>query len=262
MDRAPRPLGFLDPEIAGEFARAFERSGGRIRAGEEVAELRSQPGGASLRLSGGETLNAERVFVALGRTPWVEGLDLSAAGIRVNERGHLEVDANGRTQVPNIFAVGDLVGRPALAAAAMEQGRRAVRSALSLGESDSQSLAPVGIYTVPEIGSVGSSEAEVAECFGEARVGRARFEELARAQISDCESGLLKLVADPEQGRLLGVHVVGEGATELVHLGQVAISAGWQVEELVDHFFNFPTLTEAYRVAALDLLNASARKSD
>jgi NAD(P) transhydrogenase len=151
-----------------------------------------------------------------------------------------------------VFAAGDVVGPPALAATAMEQGRRAVCAALGLPAGSASELIPVGIYTIPEMSSIGLSEAQAREQHGDILVGRARFDELARGLISAADGGLLKLVADRE-GKLLGVHVIGETATELVHVGQMAMVAGLSADVFIDQVFNFPTLAEGYRVAALDI---------
>jgi len=172
--------------------------------------------------------------------------------VPLSARGYVAADRDGRTVVPHIFAAGDLVGPPALAATAMEQGRRAVCAALGLPMGASSDAIPVGIYTIPEMSSIGLSETQARQQHGDVLVGRARFDELARGLISAADGGLLKLVTD-RGGRILGVHVIGETATELVHVGQMALVAGLTVDVFVDHVFNFPTLAEGYRVAALDI---------
>jgi NAD(P) transhydrogenase len=178
----------------------------------------------------------------------LEHLHVEVAGLAANARGVLDVDEHGRTKVPHIYAAGDVAGPPALASSAFAQGRRAVCHALGLPEGASAALIPTGIYTVPEMASVGLTEAQAREKHGEVRVGRASFAEVARGHISAGTDGMLKLIADGE-GRLLGAHVLGEGATEMVHLAQMAMVAGLGVEAFVDNVFNFPTLAEAYRVA-------------
>jgi len=146
-----------------------------------------------------------------------------------------------------------VIGPPSLAATAMEQGRRAACHALGITLPASAELVPAGVYAIPELATIGMTESQAKEKLGGAVVGRARFGELARGQISGIEDGLLKLVCDREGKRVVGVQIVGEGATELVHVGQIAIVAGWNADEFVDNVFNFPTLAEAYRVAALDV---------
>jgi len=258
VDRAARPLGFLDPELTERFVRRFEASGGRFLGARQVAAL-AWDGVSQVRaeFDGGERVAADKALVALGRTANVEGLGLDVVGIELSERGHIEVDACYRTRVPGIFAVGDVIGPPALAASSMEQGRRAVCHALGLAPGQPFEVVPLGIYAVPEMASVGWTEAEVRERHGAAHVGRAPFEELARGQIAGIEDGLLKLVAGPDARRVLGVQIVGDGATDLIHLGQLAIVNGNDVAVFLENVMNFPTLAEAYRVAALNLLNAA-----
>jgi NAD(P) transhydrogenase len=199
-------------------------------------------------------VRTEKLLCALGRVANLEGLDVEAIGLTRTARGLIEVDAHCQTGVKHVYAVGDVIGPPSLAATAMEQGRRAARHALGLPLPSAPEMVPLGIYTIPEMASVGLSEEEAIAAHGSAMVGRARFEELARGQIAAIEDGLLKLVADPTGRRLLGVQIVGEGATELVHVGQMALLAEFEVESFVDNIFNFPTLAEAYRVAALDVV--------
>jgi NAD(P) transhydrogenase len=172
------------------------------------------------------------------------------------------VDKDCRTSVPHIFAVGDVIGPPSLASAAMEQGRRAMRAALDLPVPSYQDLIPAGIYTLPEISSVGRSEDEARKAGLDCVVGRARFAELARGHISGAQEGLLKLVVDAATRRVVGCQIVGEGATELVHLAQMAMMTDADVGVFVEKIFNFPTLAEAYRVAALEVLGQlAARKA-
>jgi NAD(P) transhydrogenase len=153
-----------------------------------------------------------------------------------------------------------MVGGPTLASKAMEQGRRAVRHALELPVGDAASTIPLGIYTIPEMASIGLDEQSARERYREPLIGRAKFEEVARAQISGAGHGLLKMVADPSGEQLLGVQIVGDSATELVHVGQLALQQGATVESFIDNVFNFPTYAEAYRVAALDIVGQAAKR--
>jgi len=259
VDRQPRPLAFMDHELVAAFLTAYARMGGRYLAGRSVASVRVGPlTGVTTTLDDGTVLESEKVLCALGRSPRTADLGLDAAGVEVNDRGSIAVDSHYRTAVRHIFAAGDVIGPPALAAAAMEQGRRAVRNAIGAPVEVSAPIVPTGIYTVPEMASVGLGEEEVRSRMGEARVGRAKFSEIARGWIAGEVDGMLKLVADPLHGRLLGAHVVGEGATELVHVAQMAIIAGLRTDTFVDHVFNFPTMAEAYRVAALQLAGQRA----
>lgn len=261
VDRGERPLAFLDREILDRFVAAFESNPGcTFVGGAKVASVAWDGiDKVVTRLTNGWEVRSEKLLCALGRVANVEGLGIERAGLATNERGHIPVDADCRTPVPHIFAVGDVIGPPSLASASMEQGRRAMRAALGLPLGASAELIPTGIYTIPEIASVGLSEAEATKRFGSCRVGRARFAELARGQIANSADGLLKLIAEPDTLRILGAQILGEGATELVHLAQMAAMSGLDAHMFVEKIFNFPTLAEAYRVAALDLLEQSGR---
>ena len=255
IDHHSQPLGFLDSELTERFVSALERQGCEFRA-ETVLESVSWDGVGSVvtKLKGGEVLRTEKLLCALGRVANVKGLDLDAAGISLTQRGHVPVDGNCQTRVPHIYAVGDVIGPPALAASAMEQGRRAARHALGLEVATGPDCLPVGIYTIPELASVGMSEADAEERFGSAVIGRSNFAELARGQITGNTEGLLKLVADPTGRQVLGAQIIGEGATELIHVAQMAILGDLTVDAFIDNMLNFPTLAEAYRVAALDIV--------
>ncbi len=255
VDKYPSPLGFLDEELVTCFLDAFRGAGGRFLGGHALETVEFD-GVSQVRVSldGGDDLMAEKCLFALGRVAQTGGLGLENAGIEVTERGHIPVDARYRTPVPHILAVGDVIGPPALAATSMEQGRRAVAYALGLEGPQDLSDIPVGIYTVPEISRVGISVRDAEKAGRSILVGRARFSEIARGQIAGMDHGLLRLIADENTCRLLGVEALGEGATELVHMGQIAIKAGWSVDTFVEDVFNFPTMAEAYRVAALDIV--------
>jgi NAD(P) transhydrogenase len=268
VDRAPRPLAFVDEELAGAYVASLAHCGGRYLGQHRPCAARWDGGRQRcvVERDDDSTLEADKVLVALGRVANVEGLDLDKAGLELTESGHIAVDSGYRTAVDGVFAAGDVIGPPALASAAMEQGRRAACAALGLpGEPDEQTSLPVptGVYTLPEIASVGLDAAAAAKQGRSVRIGRAPFAEIARAQISRNTQGLLKLVADASTLRILGVQAVGDSATELVHAGQLAIAARVSAETLVDAVFNFPTYAESYRVAALDLLrDRSAGRQD
>ncbi|MBL8863113.1 MAG: Si-specific NAD(P)(+) transhydrogenase [Planctomycetes bacterium] len=253
VDSSPRPLSFLDPELGSRFTSAYERTGGVFLGQSRIESVEWDGREVVTHLTGGEVVRAEKCLCAQGRIANVAGLDIAAAGIQLTARGHVAVDENLRTAAPNVYAAGDVIGPPALAATAVEQGRRAARHALGLPIHAGSELVPSGIYTIPEIASVGLDEAQASKAHGRAFVGRARYEELARAHVNGETEGLLKLVAGPD-GRVLGCQVVGEGATALVHVAQMAIVGGLTVEAFVDNVFNFPTLAEAFRVAALDVV--------
>ncbi len=254
IDRGERPLAFMDSELTDAFLEDFARRGGRYLGNRRIERVETD-GFSSVTaiLGGGERITTNKMLCALGRIAQIGDLHLDAAGVEAGPRGTIVVDEHFRTTVPHIYAVGDVVGPPALAAASMEQGRRAARHALGLPIDAEFHITPVGIYTIPEMASVGLTETEAIEKHGSAVVGRARFREIARGQINGDVSGLLKLVADPTGNHIVGAHVVGDGATELIHLAQLAIVTGLTVDAFVENVFNFPTMAEAYRVAALDI---------
>ncbi|MCE9593192.1 MAG: Si-specific NAD(P)(+) transhydrogenase [Planctomycetes bacterium] len=255
IDRAPRPLAFMEPELTARFVAWFERHGGRYVPGRQVKTV-EWDGVATVTtvLDDGEKLESDKLLCALGRLANLRGLDVEAAGLKATDRGYLKVDEHCRTDVPHIYAVGDVIGPPALAATSMEQGRRAARHAFGLSTDAVTATTPIGIYTIPEMASVGLGEAQAKEKHGAVLVGSAKYEELARGQINGDRDGLLKLVASADGKQILGAHVIGESASELVHVAQMAMVANLPVETFVEQIFNFPTLAEAYRVAAFEIL--------
>ena len=262
IDKGERPLGFVDQELVEHFVKELRAAGGEFLGGKSLENVRYDGLSAvETHLVGGEVIRSEKLFCALGRVAPVAGLGLDSAGVKVTARGLVEVDKHLRTSTPHIYAAGDVIGPPALASTSMEQGRRAACHALGIDLGQQGDLAPAGIYTIPELGSVGLTEPQAHERYGDALVGRAKFEEVARGQISAAENGLLKLVAHPQTGVVLGAHAAGESATELVHVGQMAIIAGLSFETFIDTVFNFPTFAEAYRVAAFDLLKQARARS-
>ncbi|MFO0617171.1 MAG: Si-specific NAD(P)(+) transhydrogenase [Polyangiaceae bacterium] len=261
VDKAAYPLGFLDPELVQPFVAGLVNGGGRFVSGRCARAVEFDGvDTVRLELDDGSTMEAEKVLCALGRVANVEGLGLEAAGVTLGARGFIEVDEHCRTAAPTVYAVGDVIGPPALAASAMEQGRRAVRHALGLSTQPWTELIPSGVYCIPEMASIGLTEARARELQGRVVVGRAHFSEIARGQIAAIDNGLLKLVATHDGRRILGVHIVGEGASELLGIGQIAMQVGWSAEQFVETIFNFPTLAEAYRVAALDILSQLGRR--
>ena len=256
IDKASRPLPFMDKEIVDVFQRSIEQQGGRFYVGHTVIEVAWDGVSAVIaRLENGMAVKSEKMLVALGRQPNVEELNLQAAGLTLDEKGRIPVNEYGQTELPHIFAAGDMFGRPpALASQAMEDGRRAVSHALGIPIGDSLNQVPVGIYTIPEIASIGLDEEQAAARYRGPLVGRARFTEIAKGQITGACNGLLKLIADPSGERLLGVQIVGENATELIHIGQMALQDGATIDRFIDSIFSFPTFAEGYRVAALDIL--------
>lgn len=256
IDKPARPMGFLDPELTDAFLKSFRATGSEFLPERKVVSARYD--GVSqceVELDGGEVLRADTVLCALGRIANVDRLGLAEIGVKTTPRGLVSVDEHFVTSVPSIYAVGDIVGPPALASTAMEQGRRAVRHALGYEENQTACAAiPFCAYTIPEITGVGLSEEEAIQKHGAIVVGRAKYAEIARAHVSAHGEGLIKLIAAPDGRKLLGVQVVGECASEIVHVGQMALLAGFDVDMFVEATFNFPTLAEGYRVAALDVI--------
>jgi NAD(P) transhydrogenase len=255
LDKAAEPLGFLDPALRSGFLAAFRAMGGEYCGGAEVSGARfdgfSQ---VEVRLRGGATLASEIVFAAFGRVANLDGIGLDRLGLCISSRGTVQVDERFETNIPGIFAAGDAIGPPALACAAADQGRRAALVALGLLPPALTSLVPSGVYTIPEIACVGLSQSEAAAKKIDLLIGRADFSEVARAHIAGEPAGFLTLLCERGSARVLGVQVLGEGATELVHLGQAAIATGATADFFVEQIFNFPTMTEAYRIAAFDIL--------
>lgn len=261
IDRGARPLGFLDPEMVDRFLEHFTANGGTWLGGKIIERVEiSRVGDVVTVLEGGERIAGEKMLCALGRAANVESLGLEQVGVAQGKYGVITVDEHYRTTVPNIFAVGDVIGPPALGSTSMEQGRRAVCHALGIDPGPRFEMVPIGIYSVPEIACIGLTEAQVIERHGGVLVGRADFREVARAHIAGHESGMLKMLTGPDGGRILGVHIVCEGATDLVHVGELAMINGNDVSVFLENILNFPTLGEAYRIAALNLNNQLVAK--
>jgi NAD(P) transhydrogenase len=261
IDRADRPLQFFDAELIRTFVQSFEQGGGRYCGAQAIRDVRWD--GISqvvTTLQDGQVITGDKMLVALGRQANLEDLNLSATGLSVTEKGMLAVNEHCQTAIPHIYGVGDLIGPPGLASSGMEQGRRAVCHALGLPEGRSVNTIPIGIYTIPEMSSIGLDEAAGRKRYREVMVGRSKFNEIARGQISGIQNGLLKMIADPTGEYILGVQIIGEGATELIHLGQMALQHAATVDSFVENIFNFPTLAETYRVAALDIVGQRQKR--
>ena len=192
--------------------------------------------------------------VCSGRVARLDGLKIEKAGLETTPRGVIPVNEHGQTKVPHIYAVGDVIGPPSLASAAMEQGRHAIYHAFGVEFTAESQYLPSGIYAIPEISCVGLNQTQVREKYGKAYVGRACFEEVARGQIAGIQDGFLELITGPDGKQLLGAQILGEGASDLIHVAQMAMVAKLPIDCFIDNIFNFPTLTEAYRLAAFDIL--------
>jgi NAD(P) transhydrogenase len=248
-------LEFCDSEIVEALQYHLRDLRVTFRFGEHVAAVERHPTGTITRLASGKQMAADTVVYSAGRQGSTESLELERAGIEADKRGRIEVDDNFRTATENIYAVGDVIGFPALASTSMEQGRLAAYHACDEPTHQLADLQPIGIYTIPEISYVGRSEAELTDDQIPYEVGIARYRELARGQIIGDSYGMLKLLVAADDRQLLGVHVFGSSATEIVHVGQALMALGGTLDYLVDGVFNYPTLTEAYKVAALNAAN-------
>jgi NAD(P) transhydrogenase len=258
VERRHRLLEFCDDEIVEGLQHHLRDLGVIFRFGETVTAVDRHDGGSVTHLQSGKRIAADSVFYSAGRQGATDTLELENAGLTADDRGRIEVDERFQTAVPNIYAVGDVIGFPSLAATSMEQGRLAARHACGVPAGPIGELLPYGVYTIPEISFVGKTEEELTEAGIPYEVGISRYRELARGQILGDSYGMLKLIVSPDGGAVLGVHVIGTNATEIVHIGQAVIAHGGTVDYLVEAVFNYPTLAEAYKVAALDASNKIA----
>lgn len=261
IDKYPGPLGFLDADLVDVYLAQFRGNGGQFRGNCQVSSVDwDGVSAARVFLEDGEVLTADKALIAQGRLANLDSLSIQNAGLAASDRGLLEVNEFCQTAVPSIYAVGDTIGPPALASASMEQGRRAMHHAMTGEMFAGSELIPAGIYTIPEMATVGLTEKQAVDRFGSAMVGRVDFTRLARAHIMASSCGVLKLVADGSGRKLLGVQIAGDGATELVHPGQMALLNNMSIDTFATTVFNFPTMAEGYRLAALDIINRRKRQ--
>lgn len=259
IDKRPRLLPFVDAELVEALAYHLRQNRVTLRLGEEVSGIEpfEDEHGERVRihLASGKQIVTEKALHSIGRTGATRKLNLPAAGLEADSRGRLRVNANYQTAAPHIYAVGDVIGFPSLASTSMEQGRLAVCHAFGVETRSVPELFPYGIYTIPEISMVGRNEEELTEQGIPYEVGKAQYREIARGQIIGDNTGLLKLIFHLETRQLLGVHIIGEGASELIHIGQAVLTFGGQIEYFVNTVFNYPTLAECYKTAAFDGIN-------
>lgn len=256
VDARPRMLEFVDEEIIEALSYHMRRNNATFRLGERVVSVEvDERDRVVARLESGKRVVGEALLYSVGRQANADQLSLEAAGLEPDARGRVTVNEDFQTRVPHIYAAGDVIGFPSLASASMEQGRLASCHMFGVPHRHRPDLFPYGIYAIPEISMVGKTEQQLTAEKMPYEVGIARFDELAKGQMIGDHTGLLKLLFHPDDLRLLGVHVIGESAAELVHIGQAVLSFGGTVEYLRDTVFNYPTLAEAYKVAALDGLN-------
>jgi len=254
-------LGFLDYEIAEAFQYHMRRMGITLRLREKVEDIKdlAPDNGSGVRvqatLESGKHLKAQTLLYAVGRQGVCKALGLDNVGIEFDDRERLNVNEHYQTVADHIYAVGDVIGFPALASTAMEQGRLAACHAFDVESHSMPDLFPYGIFSVPEISMVGKTETQLTEAGIPYEAGIAQYSELARGQLLGDDIGILKLLIHEENHRILGVHVIGTGATELIHIGQAVMAFNGTVEYFLHNVFNFPTLAEAYKIAAYNGIN-------
>jgi NAD(P) transhydrogenase len=253
VDGRDRLLPFLDAEISGRLRDRLVALGMSLWFNERPVKVENSPSGARLTMKSGKILETEAALFAAGRRAAVDGLALEKAGLAINDRGYISVDENYRTAVPHIYAAGDVIGFPALASTSMEQGRVAVCHAFGLKYKQRvASLLPMGIYTIPEISAAGETEESCREKKIDCCAGRARYENNARGHITGDTAGMLKLIFARGDRKLLGISIIGESATELIHIGMIVLDKGLTIDEFIEQVFNYPTLSELYKYAAYD----------
>jgi len=253
-------LDFIDHEIMEDFTHQLRDRGMAMRLGSKVASITMEDGWPTTVLESGRRVRSQMLLYCAGRVGATDTLNLPAAGLTADDRGRLRVNPQTlQSEVPHIYAAGDAIGFPSLASTSMEQGRIAACHAFQQPMPPAPEFFPYGIYAVPEISTVGMSEEEVQRRGIPYECGIARFRETSRGHIMGLETGMMKMIFSIRTHRLLGVHIVGEGATELIHIGQAVLNLKGKLEYFIENTFNYPTLAEAYKIAALDAYNRLAR---
>lgn len=260
IDRKDHMLPFIDSEIGIHLQMALTDLGLKFVGRKTPLHFEREVDHAVVTCDDGTVLKAEKLLYALGRVAAVEGLGIENAGIFVNDMGYIPVNALFQTCQPHIYAVGDVIGGPCLSSTSMEQGRLAVRHAFGKATHYFPELFPYGIYTIPEISSVGLTEEQIKKLGFHYEVGRAYYYELSRAHIAGSNVGMFKILFHSDTLEILGVHVIGRGATEVIHIGMVAMTFNAKVDYFIDQVFNYPTFAEGYRIAALNGLNKVHKK--
>ena len=256
VEARPTMLDFIDDELIEDFTHQLRDRGMALRLGCKVARIEFENDWPVTILENGRRLRSEMLLYTAGRVGATDTLNLDSCGLTVDNRGRMKVDpVTFQTEVPHIYAAGDAIGFPSLASTSMEQGRIAACHAFSMPMPPAPEFFPYGIYSVPEISTVGMSEQEVRKRDIPYECGIARFRETSRGHIMGLNAGLLKMLFALDTRRLLGVHIVGEGATELVHIGQAVLNLQGTLDYFIENTFNYPTLAEAYKIAALDAWN-------
>ncbi|NGZ96549.1 MAG: Si-specific NAD(P)(+) transhydrogenase [Nitrospira sp. WS110] len=260
IDKRPRLLEFVDAEIIDALQRQMKELGVTLYHDEEVLAIkRNWDKSIQVSLRNNRPLRASTLMYAVGRVGASRSLNLEGIGLQPDTRGRLAVNEHLQTAIPHIYAAGDIIGFPALASTSMQQGRHAASHAFGYSDRTDTLLLPYGIYAIPEISMVGRNEEELKHTQIPYAVGIARYKEIARGQLIGDETGMLKILFHRHTRHLLGVHVIGEGATELIHIGQAVMAFHGKVDYFIDTVFNYPTLAECYKVAALDGMNRLPR---
>jgi NAD(P) transhydrogenase len=260
IEKRPRLLEFADAEIVEALCYHLRDHRVTLRLNEEVDTVEQQAEGTVIAtLHSKKKISGDALLYAVGRQGNVDELNLAAAGLEADARGRIAVDSDYRTKQPHIFAVGDVIGFPSLASVSMEQGRIAAGHAVGVEVHSNAASYPYGIYTIPEISFIGKTEEQLTDEDVPYEVGLAYYREIARGQIRGDTTGRLKLVFHRDTKHLLGVHIIGEGAAELVHIGQAVLSLNGTIEYFIDTVFNYPTMAECYKAAAFNGLNKLSR---
>jgi len=260
IDKRPRLLEFADAEIIAALQQQMANTGVTLYHDEEVLSINKERGRSiQVTLRRGRPIQASTLMYAIGRVGATQSLNLDTIGLKADDRGRLTVNEHFQTAVPHIYAAGDVIGFPALASTSMQQGRHASCHAFGHPDRTDNSLLPYGIYAIPEISMVGRTEEELSQADVPYGVGVARYKEIARGQLIGDETGMLKLLFHRHTKHVLGVHAIGEGATELIHIGQAVMAFHGKIDYFIDTVFNYPTLAECYKVAALDGMNRMPR---
>ncbi len=259
IDKRERLLSFVDAEIIDSLVYHLRENRLTLRLGEEVSKVETveteNGPRVHINLASGKQITAEKALYSIGRTGATDSLNLENVGIQPDSRGRLSINSNYQTNVPHIYAVGDIIGFPSLASTSMEQGRQAACHAFNVPTYSVPELFPYGIYAIPEISTVGRNEDELTRAGIPYEVGKAHYREIARGQIIGDSTGLLKILFHIETREVLGVHIIGEGASELIHIGQAVMAFKGTIDYFINTVFNYPTLAEAYKTAAFDGIN-------
>lgn len=259
IDKRRRLLPFVDEEIIDSLIYHLNQQRVIMRLGEEVESIEpindEQGERVKINLASGKQIITEMALYSIGRTGATHSLNIESVSLQTDERGLLKVNEHFQTNVPNIYGVGDVIGFPSLASTSMEQGRLAACHAFGVKTNHTPELFPYGIYTIPEISTVGRNEEELTQAGIPYEIGKAQYREIARGQIIGDKTGLLKLIFHLDTHELLGVHIIGEGASELIHIGQAVMAFKGTVDYFINNVFNYPTLAECYKTAAFDGVN-------